>query len=98
MKKQPTRADMRLDTLGLLCPLPIVKTSEAIKNMRVGEVLAVLSDDTGILVDMPAWCRGTGHTLVCVEDEGTMIVAYVRKETAMRSGKSGGVDFPSDRA
>jgi tRNA 2-thiouridine synthesizing protein A len=53
-----------LDTCGLFCPLPIVKTSERMKTMQVGETLLVISDDAGILEDMPAWCRANGHLLL----------------------------------
>ena len=50
-----------LDTVGLYCPVPIIKTAERIRQMDRGEVLEVLSDDRVILIDMPAWCRSKGH-------------------------------------
>jgi len=50
-----------LDTVGLYCPVPIIKTAEKIRQMARGEVLEVLSDDRVILIDMPAWCRSKGH-------------------------------------
>ena len=93
MKRRSVRVDRRLETLGLLCPIPITKTAAAIREMAVGEILAVLSDDTGILVDMPAWCRGTGHTFIGVEEEGGAILAYVRKEAPRRGRASSGLDF-----
>ncbi len=50
-----------LDTLGLYCPLPIIRTSERIASMGPREILEVVSDDRVILEDMPAWCLSTGH-------------------------------------
>jgi TusA-related sulfurtransferase len=68
-----------LDTVGLFCPVPIMKTAEAIRRMQIGEVLHVVSDDRIILIDMPAWCRSNGHDLVHSEPSGRQYHLYVRK-------------------
>ena len=47
------KADRTLDCVGLYCPMPIVKTSQEIKEMQPGEVLEVIADDKGIKSDMP---------------------------------------------
>jgi len=73
-------ADATLDTLGLFCPIPVILTSKKIKTMSAAEVLEVLSDDPGIQKDMPIWCRESGHTLLDVRQEGTVIRLYVRKD------------------
>ena len=36
------KADETLDCVGLYCPMPIVKTSQQIKELRDGEVLEVI--------------------------------------------------------
>lgn len=72
------KADQTLDCVGLYCPMPIVKTAEAIKKLRQNEVLEVVADDKGIKQDMPAWCQATGHEFLGVE-EGKEIRVYVRK-------------------
>lgn len=69
-----------LDTFGLLCPMPIIKTAARIKRMQQGEVLKVLSDDPGILEDMPAWCITSGNELITIEQIGSEFHAYVRKQ------------------
>jgi len=74
------KADHSLDCVGLYCPMPIVKTSEKIKELKPGEVLEVVADDEGIKQDMPAWCQTTGHEFVGVEEEGGEIKVYVRKK------------------
>lgn len=77
------KCDIQLDTLGLFCPMPIIKTSKKIKELRVGQVLEVISDDEGIKKDMPAWCETIGHEFLGLEEElngGSMhYKAYVRK-------------------
>ena len=73
-------ADNTLDCIGLYCPMPIVKTAERIKQIKVGEVLEIIADDKGIKLDMPAWCQATGHEFLGVEEKGGEIRVYVRKK------------------
>ena len=54
----------RLDARGLSCPMPIVKTAQAIKPLASGELLEVLATDPGSVKDFAAWCRTTGNELV----------------------------------
>ena len=72
-------SDLTLDTLGLFCPLPIILTEKQMKEMSVGQVVEVLSDDVGIKQDMPIWCRQTGHLLIDLLEEGHVFRCYVRK-------------------
>jgi tRNA 2-thiouridine synthesizing protein A len=76
-------ADVKLDTLGYFCPMPIIMTLKKIKELTLGQVLEVVSDDEGIKQDMPAWCDTTGHQMVGLEEEqtksGTIYKAFVKK-------------------
>ena len=56
-----------LDTRGLLCPLPVIRTQDMVKTLAVGTFLDVLATDPGTLHDIPAWCRVHGHRLVETE-------------------------------
>jgi len=53
-----------LDTRGLLCPMPVIKTQNAIKKLQVGDILTVQATDPGVLHDIPAWCRINGHKVI----------------------------------
>jgi tRNA 2-thiouridine synthesizing protein A len=53
-----------LDLKGLSCPLPIVKTAQAMKALASGELLEALATDPGSVPDFAAWCRSTGNELV----------------------------------
>ena len=57
-------ANLVLDTQGLNCPLPILKTKKTIKDVPVGGILEVLATDPGADPDFKAFCRSTGHTLL----------------------------------
>ena len=82
-EKGPWQADVKLDTLGYFCPMPIIMTSKKIKELRTGQVLEVWSDDEGIKKDMPAWCQTTGHEMVGLEEEESqskrIYKAFVKK-------------------
>lgn len=73
------KADDKLDCFGLLCPMPIIQTEKKLREMKVGEVLEVISTDKGIKEDMPAWCRLTGQEYLGLEEEGDVIKTYVKK-------------------
>lgn len=62
-----TQADKVLDLKGLLCPIPIVKMAKAIKQVEIGQTIEAFATDPGVLADIPAWCRSTGHELVTME-------------------------------
>lgn len=73
------KADTTLDTVGLYCPMPIVLTSQKLKEMKLGDILEVLSDDEGIKKDMPVWCKGTGNEFIRLIEESGIYKVYVRK-------------------
>jgi tRNA 2-thiouridine synthesizing protein A len=72
-------ADRILDCLGLFCPMPIVKTREALREMAVGQVLEMLSDDPASDADMRSWARRTGNELLEVAKSGAVYHFLVRK-------------------
>ncbi len=72
-------ANVRLDCYGLLCPVPIIQTARKMKEMKVGEVLEVVSSDAGIKADMPAWCKMTGQEFLGFEESGEIIRVFIRK-------------------
>jgi tRNA 2-thiouridine synthesizing protein A len=68
-----------LDLKGLLCPMPIVKIAKAIKEVEVGQVIAADASDPGVLADIPAWCKSTGHELIKIEKVEKVIKFWVRR-------------------
>ena len=53
-----------LDARGLLCPLPVIRVQDRIRQLASGDVLEVIATDPGTLHDIPAWCRVHGHRLL----------------------------------
>jgi tRNA 2-thiouridine synthesizing protein A len=54
----------QVDARGLSCPMPIVKTAQAMKAIPSGSLLEVLATDPGSVKDFEAWSRTTGNELV----------------------------------
>ncbi len=73
------KAEVSIDCLGLYCPMPIIKTAEAIKKIEIGQVLEVIADDEGIVNDMPSWCKMTGHEYLGIEEDDDEFKTYVKK-------------------
>ena len=70
----------RLDTIGKVCPLPILMTAKEMLNLRSGEELEVVGDDPAILDDMPVYCFRAGHELLSVEEDPEgQIFCHLRK-------------------
>jgi tRNA 2-thiouridine synthesizing protein A len=75
-------ADLDLDCKGLLCPLPVYKTGQALGRLKAGQVLRVECTDPGSLADFPALARQRGDTLLSSSEERGVQVFYLRKEAA----------------
>ena len=72
-------ADHTLDCLGLFCPMPVLKTRDAMKQMSVGQILEMTSDDPASEADMTTWVARTGHELLEIDKNGTVYRFVLRK-------------------
>jgi tRNA 2-thiouridine synthesizing protein A len=72
-------ADQVLDCTGLQCPLPVVKTAQAIKTISPGQVLELLATDPGVEPDMRAWTSRTGNTLLGIRKDGDVFHVLIRR-------------------
>jgi tRNA 2-thiouridine synthesizing protein A len=71
--------DTRIDCVGLYCPMPIVKTREALRALAPGQVLEMTCDDPASEADMRSWSARSGHELLEIEKRGTLFRFLVRK-------------------
>ena len=56
-----------LDARRLLCPLPVIRAEQRIRQLTPGDTLDIVCTDPGALYDIPAWCRMHGHAIVATE-------------------------------
>ena len=78
-------ATQTLDVKGLSCPMPVVKTRGAVDDLASGEVLKVVSTDSGSMSDLKGWADSTDGVAMVdqeeVEEGGeTLFVHYIQKE------------------
>ena len=72
--------DMTVDARGLNCPMPIVKTAQAVKTLVTGQVLEVLATDPGSVKDFAAWSKSPGNELVEQTETGGVFHFVLRKK------------------
>ncbi len=75
-----TSVALTLDLTGLLCPIPVVKLSQAMKEVEIGEVVEATATDPGVLADIPAWSRSTGNTMLSMEKLESHFLFRVRRD------------------
>ena len=68
-----------LDLKGLLCPIPVVKISNAIKEVEVGDVVEATATDPGVMMDIPAWCASTGNELQSIDEVDNVFIFRVKR-------------------
>jgi len=73
-------ADQQVDARGLNCPMPIVKTAQAVKGMTSGQTVEVLATDAGAVKDFAAWSKTTGNEMVEQTTDGGVYRFVMRKK------------------
>ena len=71
--------DLELDLKGLLCPMPMVKVGQRIKDVPVGGVIRAVATDAGSMADIPAWAKSTGNEVLSAEKVGSEFVFLVKR-------------------
>jgi tRNA 2-thiouridine synthesizing protein A len=69
-----------VDAKGLSCPMPIVKTAQAVKPLPSGALIELLATDPGSVKDVAAWCRSTRNELVEESVEDAVFRFVIRKK------------------
>ena len=65
--------DFELDAKRLMCPMPVIRTQDRIKELNPGDRLKVICTDPGAKNDIPAWCRINGHRVdEIIERDGSI--------------------------
>ena len=71
--------DKFLDTCGLSCPLPILKTKTTLKKMLVGEKLEIASTDEGFIQDIKTFCKQTGNEIISYKKNNAKHLFVIEK-------------------
>jgi tRNA 2-thiouridine synthesizing protein A len=76
---QVVEISQSVDARGLSCPMPIVKTAQAMKTIAPGEAIELLATDPGSIKDVAAWCRATGNVLIEQTSDGAVYRFVIRR-------------------
>ncbi|MHB1711209.1 MAG: sulfurtransferase TusA family protein [Acidimicrobiales bacterium] len=74
-----TEVSTTLDCTGMQCPLPVIKTAQAMKKLEKGQVLELLATDPGVEPDMQAWASRTGNTLISIDSKDNVFHVLLRR-------------------
>ena len=72
-------ADHTLDMCGFACPMPILKTKQALASMESKEIIEAICTDQGSKKDFVAFCNQLGHKLISQKDDGNKIIFNIEK-------------------
>ena len=82
MSERLNLAPRRLDVIGLLCPVPVLRTARLVATLPAGTLLEVVGSDPLMRLDLEAWCAREGHQVVVMEavDDLVRCVLRVRRD------------------
>lgn len=66
-----------LDARRMLCPMPVIKTQNRVKQLVAGDTLNVTCTDPGALSDIPAWARINGHSIMNSSEKDDELIITV---------------------
>lgn len=76
-EKYEGKVHKTIDVRNFNCPIPIVKSREALKAMKINQVLEILATDPGSKADIPAWAHVTGQELISAEENSFREFRYL---------------------
>lgn len=78
------RVNKEVDARRLLCPMPVIRTQDAVAKMQAGEYVRITATDPGVKNDIPAWCRINGHKVESIEVKEDEIMITVEVSGLVR--------------
>jgi len=70
-------ANHQLDVRHLLCPMPVIRTQDKVKQLSAGDTLEIYCTDPGVKEDIPCWCRINGHELLEIREQNNEIIVII---------------------
>ncbi|MEE8481782.1 MAG: sulfurtransferase TusA family protein [Acidiferrobacterales bacterium] len=67
----------QLDARNMLCPMPVIRTQDKVRELKEGDTLEVTSTDPGALNDIPAWCRINGHRVIDSRQQDNEVIINI---------------------
>ena len=71
--------DLQLDATGLICPIPIAKTKQAMSKLSNNQVLLVAATDPSFAIDCQVYIRQSGNKLLKSWQDNVVYYYLLRK-------------------
>jgi len=71
--------DVHLDATEYRCPMPLLKTKQALSSMNFGQVLKVTCSDSGSWRDIPAFIDLSSNELLARLQENDLYIFLIKK-------------------
>ena len=71
--------DKEVDARNLNCPLPILRCKKGLSDMEPNKILKIMATDRGAVKDFQAFCKQTGHELVQLDEDESLLTFYIKK-------------------
>ena len=71
--------DVLVNVENLRCPMPLLKTKQALSSMKSGQIVKVFTKDSGSWRDIPAFVSLSSHTLLEKQKEQDMYTFIIKK-------------------
>tara|TARA_B100000029_G_scaffold41472_3_gene38594 strand:- start:3922 stop:4182 length:261 start_codon:yes stop_codon:yes gene_type:complete len=68
----------KLDTRGLLCPLPIIRLKKLVESLEENYIVRLVSDDPVSDIDVPAWCINNNQELISTKKRGKDFIFSIK--------------------
>ena len=71
-------ATLQLDTIGMRCPLPVLKLAATMPRINSGDVLEVKGDCETFDYDIHKWCRQMGKVVLLMMKADGIFTAHIQ--------------------
>lgn len=71
--------DVHLDATEYRCPMPLLKTKQALSSMNNGQILKVTCTDSGSWRDIPGFIELSAHQLIERLQTDTTYIFFIKK-------------------
>lgn len=75
----PEDIDLRVDAMGLACPLPLLKAKQGLSALACEQVLSIDVSDPGSVRDFHAFIDLTSHTMLAFLEQGNHYTYIIKK-------------------
>jgi tRNA 2-thiouridine synthesizing protein A len=75
----PDQIDKELDCIGMICPLPVLRTKKALSDMQTGQILKIKATDRGAEHDIPMFAKQTGNELIASDKAEDIFIFYLKR-------------------